>query len=97
MAAYVITLVEVTDAVGYEDYRPHVLATLEPYGGRFVARGGYIEVLEGDWQPSRGVIIEFDSVEKAQAWYHSPEYSKLAPIRQHNSVSRMFIVEGVSQ
>ncbi len=95
MAAYLIVDVEVTDPVGYEEYRRGVPATLESYGGRFVVRGGPFEVLEGDWQPKRVVVLEFQSVERAKAWYNSAEYQQILPLRERHARSSMVLVEGV--
>jgi len=95
VAAYVVADVTVTDPAGYEDYRRRVPATIEKYGGRFVARGGTIEVLEGDWTPSRLVIIEFPTAEEARAWWNSPEYSAARTIRQATSRGTLLILEGV--
>jgi uncharacterized protein (DUF1330 family) len=76
-----------------KEYGPKVPATLQPYGGRFVVRGGQLAALEGD-APPRFVIIEFDSMEKARAWYNSPAYQQLAPIRQKASKTTLFIADG---
>lgn len=96
MPAYVIAEVEVLNPAEYERYRQRVPATIEKYGGRFIARGGRVEVLESDWQPHRMVIIEFASVERAREWYHSPDYQEVLPIRQRNSrAGFVAIVEGV--
>ncbi len=95
MVAYVIADVEVTDPVAYEDYKQMVPATLAAYGGKFVARGGAVEVLEGDWQPKRVVVIEFESVERAKAWWASPEYREAKELRQKTSVGSLIVVEGV--
>ena len=74
MPAYIIVDVEMTEKEGYEEYRSQVPATIAAYGGRFLVRGGALEVLEGTWSPKRCVILEFPSLEQAKAWYHSPEY-----------------------
>jgi uncharacterized protein (DUF1330 family) len=95
LAAYVIGNVTVKDPVRYEDYRRLVTPTVERYGGRFIVRGGKIEALEGDWRPSRLVILEFPSVEQARAWWHSPEYTEAKAIRQATSEGTLLIVEGV--
>ncbi|MDP9372674.1 MAG: DUF1330 domain-containing protein [Chloroflexota bacterium] len=95
MVAYVIADVEVTDPVAYEDYKQMVPATLAAYGGKFVARGGQVEVLEGAWQPKRVVVIEFESVERAKAWWASPEYREAKELRQRTSVGSLIVVEGV--
>ena len=75
MAAYVVAEVEVTDPVTYEDYRKLVPATVAKYGGRFLVRGGAVEVKEGGWQPKRLVVLEFPSMDQARQWYGSPEYA----------------------
>ena len=95
MVAYVIADVEVTDPVAYEDYKRMVPATLAAYGGKFVARGGQVEVLEGAWQPKRVVVIEFESVERAKAWWASPEYREAKELRQRTSIGSLIVVEGV--
>ena len=68
MPAYVIANVTVTDLPAMEEYRKQVPATLAKYGGRFVVRGGAIQTVEGDWKPSRLVVIEFPSRADAQRW-----------------------------
>ena len=71
-----------------------MLASLEPFGGRFLVRGGDWEPLEGDWRPGRLVVIEFPSVERARAWYESAEYSELKTLRQRASRGSLLVVEG---
>ena len=93
--AYYIAEFELTDPEGIRPYSAGVAATFEPFGGRFIVRGGEIAALEGERPKGRLVMIAFDSMEKAQAWYHSAEYQKLIPIRQRSGNSRTFIVEGI--
>ena len=95
MAAYVIADVKIEDPVQYEDYRKMVPATIAAYGGRFIARGGRTEVLEGEWRPNRVVIIEFESVERAKAWWASEEYRAARELRQRTSTGSLIVVEGV--
>jgi uncharacterized protein (DUF1330 family) len=95
MAAYVIADIEVTDQPGYEEYRQAVPATIERYGGRYLARGGLVESLEGDWQPRRLVILQFESVERAREWWASQEYSGPKGIRQRTSTGKLLLVEGL--
>lgn len=95
MAAYVIVQVEVEDPVRYEDYKPMVPPSLASYGGRFMVRGGKVETLEGDWAPTRFVMMEFPSVEKAKAWWDSPEYKDAKALRQATSKTQMIVVEGI--
>jgi len=95
MSAYVIANVTVKDPVRYEDYRRLVTPTVAKYGGRFIARGGKVEVLEGEWQPNRLVLLEFPSMDQARAWWSSPEYSEAKLIRQATSEGTLLILEGV--
>jgi uncharacterized protein (DUF1330 family) len=93
--AYVINDMDVTDPQLLEEYKKLSPATIEKYGGRFLARGGRIETVEGDWSPRRLVILEFASVERARAWIESPEYAPARRLRQQASRSRMILVEGL--
>jgi uncharacterized protein (DUF1330 family) len=93
MAAYIIGEIEVTNPAAYEDYRKQVLAVVEKYGGRFIARGGKAETLEGT-PAKRVVVLEFPSFEQAQKWYRSPEYAPLIALRQRASRGRLVLVEG---
>ena len=94
MPAYFVAEVDVTNPSGYEPYRPLAAASIAQYGGRFVARGGKTELIEGGPEPQRIVIIEFVDTAAARRWYDSPEYQKALPIRLANSRGRAFIVEG---
>ena len=96
MPGYVIFDIRITDPDAYGPYRERAGATAEAYGGRYLVRGGATEVIEGDWDPERVVVLEFPSVDRAREWYRSPEYQEIAPIRQGASESRGLIVEGAS-
>jgi uncharacterized protein (DUF1330 family) len=95
MSAYVVVQVEVEDSVRYEDYKSMVPPSLTPYGGRFIVRGGKVETLEGEWAPKRFVMVEFPSIEKAKAWWDSPEYKDAKALRQATSKTEMIVVEGI--
>ena len=96
MAAYVIAQVTVNDPVRYADYRAMVPASLAAYGGKFIARGGETEVLEGEYDlPGRFVIMEFPSVERAKAWWASEEYRAAKALRQATSTSVLIVTEGI--
>jgi uncharacterized protein (DUF1330 family) len=95
MPAYVIASVtEAHDDEALAEYRRRNTAAVEAHGGRFVVRGGAIEVLEGDWAPLRVVVMEFDDVDAAKRWYESPEYQQAIPIRQGASTTGILVVEG---
>ena len=93
MPAYFIAEVEITNPTDYQPYRDQAGPIIEQYGGRFVARGGKTELLEGSPEPQRVVIIEFADTAAARRWYNSPEYQAVLPIRLANSHSRAFIIE----
>ena len=95
MAAYVIADVEITDPGRYKDYATRTPASIARYGGRWVVRGGATQVLEGDWDPGRIVVIEFPSVDAALEWFNSDDYQELAAIRRDASTARILVVEGV--
>ena len=95
MAGYIIVDVQITDPEAYERYKAAVPATLATYGGKFLVRGGRAETLEGSWEPNRIVVLEFESVEKAKAWWSSQEYAAPKQLRQSASLTRMIVVEGI--
>jgi uncharacterized protein (DUF1330 family) len=95
MSAYLIAEVDVRDPQGYDEYRKLVGPTLQKYGGKFLVRGGKVESLEGDWNPKRVVVLEFDSVDQAHRWYDSPEYTIAKDIRQKASDGKFILVGGV--
>jgi uncharacterized protein (DUF1330 family) len=95
MPAYVVIDVDVHDAATYERYKPLAPPVIAAYGGRYLARGGKTDVLEGDWTPARAVILEFPSLERARAWWESPEYAAAKALRQASTRTRMFVVEGL--
>jgi uncharacterized protein (DUF1330 family) len=94
MSAYLVVEVDVKDPERYADYRTMVPPTLELYGGKFLVRGGAVETLEGNWEPSRVVVIEFDSVEMAKRWWDSDEYREARNLRQATAETNMIVVEG---
>ena len=95
MSVYVIASLTIKDAVRFEDYKRTVLPSMEKYGGRFVARGGPIQVLEGEWPRERLIIGEFPSMERAREWWASPEYAEPKALRQATTDSELVIVQGV--
>ena len=94
MGAYIIVQINVNDPERYENYKKMVPPTLEPYGGRFLVRGGKVENLEGGWNPARMVVIEFDSVERAKAWWGSSEYAEAKALRQVTADTEMIVAQG---
>ena len=96
MAAYVIAMYgEVTDQDKFNEYRRQVPHTLEIYGGKYIVRGGATERVEGDWNPNRMVIIQFETMGQAKRWYNSKEYSGPMRLRHESANAYLLFVEGV--
>ena len=95
MPAYVVVDVEVKDPEAYAVYREKAPATIHAAGGKYLARGGAVTHVEPGWDVHRFVILEFPTMAQAKAWYHSPEYQKILPIRLATTRSRMMWVEGL--
>jgi uncharacterized protein (DUF1330 family) len=95
MPAYVLVEVEVHDAETYETYKKLAPASIAAYHGRYLARGGKVEPLEGDWAPGRLVILEFPTLEQAKAWWASPDYAHAKSMRQASARTQMIVIEGV--
>ncbi|MGH8203320.1 MAG: DUF1330 domain-containing protein, partial [Steroidobacteraceae bacterium] len=97
MKAYVIAIIDVQDPARYADYVKLTPGTIEPYGGRFIARGGRSEKLEGEVAVNRVVVLEFPSYEQASAWYDCDGYRVAKAIRRSASTGNLLLVEGVPQ
>ena len=95
MSAYLIVNIEVTDPDRYAEYIKIAPASVARYGGRYIVRGGRAEKLEGDYEPKRVVVLEFDSFDQGRAWWDSDEYAGPKAIRQSASITDMILVEGV--
>jgi uncharacterized protein (DUF1330 family) len=95
MAAYLIADVNVKDPVAYQEYLKAVPPTIEKYGGKYLVRGGRHETLEGDWKPTRLVILEFPSMDQLRRWYDCGEYGPVKAIRWKHAASNLVVVEGV--
>jgi len=95
MPAYVIGNVEVHDQQTYEKYRAHTLETIQAFGGRFLVRGGEVEVKEGVWQPKRMVLLEFADLATARRWYDSTAYQAILPYRLDSAKTDLVLVEGL--
>ena len=95
MPAYVIAETDVHDPEQYERYRAAAPAAIAAGGGRFLARGGELAVLEGDWRPSRLVVLEFEDLEAAKRWYDSPQYGEARRLREGAATLQVVAVDGV--
>jgi uncharacterized protein (DUF1330 family) len=94
--AYLIVESKITDAETFQRYMAAAPATVKAFAGDYLVRGGRIAVLEGDWQPPRLTVLRFDSFERAQAMYDSPEYTAARALRAGaTAIFNMVLVEGV--
>jgi uncharacterized protein (DUF1330 family) len=94
MSAYIIVEIEVQDPSGYEEYKKLAGATVAAHGGKYIVRGGKTEVLEGDWQPKRIVVLEFESMNRAKQWLNCEEYREPRKMRHRTAKTNMILVEG---
>ena len=96
MPAYVIVETDISDPEQYEQYKAASPGVVAAGGGRFVVRGGELAVLEGDWQPSRLVVLEFEDLEAAKRWYESETYQEAKRLREGAAAFNMVAFEGLS-
>ncbi len=95
MAAYIIFDVKVTDPTAADDYLKLANESLAPFQSKVIVHGGMVEVLEGDWEPEKVVVVEFESMEQARQWYKSPAYAKTVDILPRAPYSNVILIEGV--
>ncbi len=95
MPAYVIVNVEVSDPTQYDVYKQMAPSSIEAYGGKYIVRGGPIDVLEGRWTPRRVVVLEFPDKRAAHNWWNSSEYADAKAMRNASAYSEMIVVEGL--
>lgn len=95
MKAFLVAAETVKDDAMFAGYRKAVVSTIEAYGRKFIARGGRLTSLEGEWPHPRLVIIEFPSRDAAEGWYKSPEYQKIIGLRLNSTVGTLLLVDGL--
>src|SRR5689334_1345365 len=97
MPAYIISDVTIHDETNAKDYRERAARSIATHGGKYLARAGAIETLEGGWSPRAIIIVEFPDMERARAWYGSAEYAEALKYRDAALSRGLILVEGVSQ
>jgi len=94
--AYVIAEIDVTNVEPYDkEYVPPAAKAVTDGGGKYIVRGGATEVLEGDWNPKRIVVLQFDSMERAKEWLNCEEYREPRKMRHRTAKTRMILLEGL--
>jgi len=96
MPAYIVVDIHISDPELYQEYIRIAPATIALYNGRYLARGGAAEQLEGDRRPKRIVVLEFPSAQRAKEWWSSPEYAPARAIRERSATAEMLLVEGLN-
>ncbi|MHA6906909.1 DUF1330 domain-containing protein [Ralstonia pseudosolanacearum] len=94
-AGYILAYVDVTDPAQYEQYKVLSSRAMQAYGAEALVRGGKTEVLEGEWKPTRVIVLKFKSYDAAKAFYDSEEYRAARDARVKAARVNMIVVEGV--
>jgi uncharacterized protein (DUF1330 family) len=94
MPAYLVARVDVRDWDRYKKYMRHTPRVIAEHGGRFIARGGKKITFEGPEDTLRLVLIEFPSMEKAKAFYDSPEYKAIKRFRDGAGDAHFVVIDG---
>ncbi|MBZ9861485.1 DUF1330 domain-containing protein [Mesorhizobium sp. CA12] len=95
MPAYVISDVTIRDAEVIEIYRTRAAASIAQHGGRYLARGGEVEALEGNWKPGQLIVVEFPDMDSARRWYRSAEYAAALEVRDTALSRNLILVDGI--
>ncbi|MBZ9814854.1 DUF1330 domain-containing protein [Mesorhizobium sp. CA7] len=95
MPAYVISDVTIRDAEVMEIYRTRAAASIAQHGGRYLARGGEVEALEGNWKPGPLIVVEFPDMDSARRWYRSAEYVAALEVRDTALSRNLILVDGI--
>lgn len=94
MAAYVVVDIEVHNAENYKEYLAKITPTVASCNGRYLVRGAQTQVISGNWQPKRLVVMEFPDLATANHWATCAEYAPIHALRNANASANMIIVEG---
>lgn len=97
MVAYVVVTIDIHDMEKYRKYIELAPASIGAYGGKYLTRGGAVEVLEGEWPQRRFVILEFPSMERARQWHASPEYAPALALRRSCATSLLLLAEALPE
>ena len=94
MSAYAILQIYITNKENYKEYLNQVTSIVKKHQGEYIVRGGKSEVVEGEWNYQRTVVVKFPSYDAAIQWYNSEEYAPIKKIREDNSEGNCIIIEG---
>ena len=94
MSAYAILQINITNKENYKEYLNQVTSIVKKHQGEYIVRGGKSEVVQGEWNYQRTVVVRFPSYNAAVLWYNSEEYAPIKKIREDNSEGNCIIIEG---
>jgi len=95
MPVFMIVNLDVRDPVAYEQYKAAVPALIRKHGGEYLVRGGSIEVLEGNWRPTRLVLFRFPDLDSVHEFMADPDYQPLKELRERVAYTEIVAVEGI--
>ena len=95
MPAYAILQINILNRENYKEYVKKASPIVESFGGEYLVRGGKSEVVQGEWNDQRTVVVKFPSYDAAIQWYNSEEYAPIKKIREDNSIGNCIIIEGI--
>ncbi len=96
MAAYILVDTQIENPEAYEEYKALARPIAESYGGKYLTRGGAMEIIDNDlWSPTRIVLIEFPDIEKARSFMNSEAYAPVRPLRENNAKCTLVLLEGL--
>lgn len=96
MSAYILVDTKIENAEVYEEYKALALPIAESYGGKYLTRGGAMDIIDNDlWTPTRMVLIEFPDMEKARSFMKSDAYAPVRPLRENNAKCTLVLLEGL--
>ena len=96
MKGYLVLDLSINDLNGFMEYAEKIPAFIAKHGGQYIVQGVIPELMEGDWQPDRLVILEFPSQENAKEFLSDPEAQSLFAIRHKTTKSKLILAEGCS-
>lgn len=95
MAAYIVVQIKITKPDGWTEYREQVAPLIAKFGGKYLIRGGDVEVLEGPPHDGRRVVVfEFPSMDAIRKFWHSPEYAKVKQLRLRSGEVSAWAIPG---
>ncbi|MDD5022260.1 MAG: DUF1330 domain-containing protein [Endomicrobiaceae bacterium] len=94
---FIVEIKEIYDKEKYMQYVQKVPAIVEKFGGKYIVRGGKTTAVSGDWNPLRLIVIDFESIDKFNAWWKSSEYRAVVHLREESAKTNAVVIEGIAK